>query len=324
MHQKKYLFEIDRCIRGFGQEELSTLLPEAKSISKAFSIFEGKLEKNEIDRLGLTKTVYEIIISSSEDNFINTIENVDWKEFYNRDFSVRKHRRFNCSFKEREIADVIWVALKKQGLNPKTNLKGASTELFVIKEAGIIWLCKKIWQRESFEERMPNNRPALHPSSIHPKIARAMINLSGIKSGFLVDPFCGSGGIIIEAGLLGYKVKGIDIDGAMLGRAKKNLDFFGIDAILEKKDARLFDEDCDLIVTDPPYGKNTKLVGSINELYTTFLKNAMNHCDVVVMIFPDFVNENKIVKDANARIDKQFSYYIHKSLTRHICRLVPL
>lgn len=323
MHQK-YLFEIDRCIKGFGQEELSALLPGAKPISNAFSIFEGTLEKEEIERLGLTRSAYEVITSSSENDFLEAIEHVDWKWYYNKDFSVRKDRRFNCSFKEREIADAIWIALKKQGLNPKTNLKGASSELFVIKEAGKIWLCKRIWQRRSFEERMPNNRPALHPSSIHPKIARAMINISGIKTGFLIDPFCGSGGILIEAGLLGYKVKGIDIDGAMLGRAKKNLDFFGIDAVLEKKDARLFDEDCDVIVTDPPYGKNTKLKGSINELYTTFLKNAIHHCNFIVMIFPDFVDEKKIVEDANAKIDKKFTYYIHKSLTRHICRLVPL
>ena len=66
--------------------------------------------------------------------------------------------------------------------------------------------------RKNFETRKVQNRPFFSPISLHPKVARALVNLSEVeKNETLLDPFCGTGGILLEAGLIGANVIGNDI-----------------------------------------------------------------------------------------------------------------
>ena len=111
------------------------------------------------------------------------------------------------------------------------------------------------------------HRPFFSPISLHPKLARALVNLSSIKKGeTLLDPFCGTGGIIIEAGLIGAKILGSDIEKKMIEGCKKTLEFYRI------KEYELFCSDIgdihkfvknsvDAVVTDLPYGKSTTTKG---------------------------------------------------------------
>lgn len=81
---------------------------------------------------------------------------------------------------------------------------------------------------ESFSFR-DYGRPARDKRSgiIPPKLARMMINLSQISSdGVLLDPFCGSGTILQEAIILGYKnIIGGDISQNAIEDTKKNNDW---------------------------------------------------------------------------------------------------
>jgi len=91
-----------------------------------------------------------------------------------------------------------------------------------------------------------------------PKLARCMVNLTRIKnSDRLLDPFCGTGGIIIEAGIIGARVVGTDIDPKMVIGTIENLQHCDI------KDYEVFQADArklklpyevDGVATDPPYG----------------------------------------------------------------------
>ena len=81
--------------------------------------------------------------------------------------------------------------------------------------------------KENFEQRKAQNRPEHHPSSLHPKLARALINLTQTTSSIL-DPMCGSGGILIEAGLMKLKPIGYDIDQIQINRSRINLSHFKI------------------------------------------------------------------------------------------------
>lgn len=60
-----------------------------------------------------------------------------------------------------------------------------------------------------------------------PKLAKMMINLSGIdKENILLDPFCGSGTILQEAILLGYKnILGSDKEEKAVGDANQNINW---------------------------------------------------------------------------------------------------
>ncbi len=57
-----------------------------------------------------------------------------------------------------------------------------------------------------------------------PKLAQIMINLSKAERGLTVlDPFCGTGAVLIEAALMGLKVEGSDINRSMADQSEENL-----------------------------------------------------------------------------------------------------
>ncbi|MBX4187303.1 MAG: hypothetical protein KW802_03560 [Candidatus Doudnabacteria bacterium] len=63
---------------------------------------------------------------------------------------------------------------------------------------------------------------------IPPKVAQAMLNLAQpLKSlDYILDPFCGSGTILQEAILMGYRALGSDIEQKMIENSEKNLEWF--------------------------------------------------------------------------------------------------
>lgn len=67
--------------------------------------------------------------------------------------------------------------------------------------------------------------------STSPKVCRTLLTLSGARPGDTVlDPFCGTGTLLIEAALLGIKGIGVDIEGNQVQGTKKNLIWFGKDS----------------------------------------------------------------------------------------------
>jgi tRNA G10 N-methylase Trm11 len=52
----------------------------------------------------------------------------------------------------------------------------------------------------------------LEMGTLPPKLARIMVNLTGLKEGILWDPFCGSGTVPMEASMLGFDILASDID----------------------------------------------------------------------------------------------------------------
>lgn len=119
--------------------------------------------------------------------------------------------------------------------------------------------------RRQFTRRKPSRRPAFHPSTLTPIMARCMVNLARTPpGGVLLDPFCGVGGILIEAGLVGAFPVGVDIKPEMVEGARRNLEAFGVRGFrLEVGDARsLRGVEADAIATDPPYGRQATTAGS--------------------------------------------------------------
>ncbi|MBT6068211.1 N-6 DNA methylase [Candidatus Peregrinibacteria bacterium] len=57
-----------------------------------------------------------------------------------------------------------------------------------------------------------------------PKLSQILINLAKPKAhSVIIDPFCGSGGVLIEALLMGYSVQGSDINPRMITHTEGNL-----------------------------------------------------------------------------------------------------
>lgn len=73
-----------------------------------------------------------------------------------------------------------------------------------------------------------------------PKLAQILINLCGKlrEDSIILDPFCGTGVVLQEALLMGYRAYGTDVNEKMIEYSKKNLDFLGFkDYRLEQGDA---------------------------------------------------------------------------------------
>ncbi|KHO52635.1 MAG: tRNA (guanine10-N2)-dimethyltransferase [archaeon GW2011_AR17] len=233
------IFELSRDNLALAQQEVLSL---AKP--KSWKLYGNLLVcKTNFDysRLAYTNLVLEEI-------FIDTkIPKINWQKYYEESFCIRS----NITAKEKELAPIIWYALK----NPKVNMNAKSEFWFYYIEDQII--CgKKIYQREEkFQKRRPDLRPGFFPISLKPKLARAIVNLSGVKKGTIWDPFCGTGGILLEASLMGLKAVGTDIDPMMIRAAKQNFEHYNCKAKISIADARKEKVKCKAIVTDPPYGR---------------------------------------------------------------------
>lgn len=66
--------------------------------------------------------------------------------------------------------------------------------------------------------------------STSPKICRTLLNLAGARPGdTILDPFCGTGTLLMEAAILGMKCIGVDIDGDQVQGARSNLKWLAKD-----------------------------------------------------------------------------------------------
>jgi tRNA (guanine10-N2)-dimethyltransferase len=109
--------------------------------------------------------------------------------------------------------------------------------------------------------RMPR-LPFQRPVSLSPPLARSLVNLAAVRDGErVVDPFVGTGALLVESALLGARVVGIDRDPTMIRGALRNLAYCGCEAeTLLVDDAataagRFPAGTFDALVTDPPYGR---------------------------------------------------------------------
>ncbi|MDD1682596.1 MAG: methyltransferase domain-containing protein [Methanoregula sp.] len=112
------------------------------------------------------------------------------------------------------------------------------------------------FDRGIYDARNPGRRHFFHPGVMMPRMARALVNIAGVQAGDIVlDPFCGTGGILIEAGLLGARAVGSDFDPLMIMGSQKNT--AGSDLMLSDATHLPFsDRVMDAVVTDFPYGQS--------------------------------------------------------------------
>lgn len=291
------------------EEALAIAETEKYQQDKNILIFEIK---NNLQRLAFTKQIFQHLFSCNIKDLEDNIKKFDWQKIYKKNFCVRIKGKTNL--KEKDLASLIWKKIKKPKVdleNPKTNIYFFITEKNV--HCGLLLYENK----ESFQERRPHLREGFHPTSIQPKLARALVNLSKVKKGeILLDPFVGTGGILIEAGLLGCKLIGRDVSQKMIDRTKINLKKYKLKSDLKIGDALKLDLKADAVVTDLPYGKGSYHIQELNYLYREFLKKAYNLLKpnkYLVAVFPKSVKSKTKLK-----ILKEIKIYIHSSLTRHI------
>ncbi|MFZ1023994.1 MAG: RsmD family RNA methyltransferase [Thermoplasmata archaeon] len=116
--------------------------------------------------------------------------------------------------------------------------------------------------RTGFRARRTPQYPFQRPVTLDPRLARAAVNLARVRPGDrVVDPFVGTGSLLIEAALVGARVTGIDRDADMVRGALQNFAHVGLvpesmtvgdSAAVGKAIEGAY---WDALVTDPPYGR---------------------------------------------------------------------
>lgn len=288
--------------------EVQAQYDRAPNVLKGNCLF-VKSRKKCYKRLAFTKEVYDVLFSCSKKVLLKKIKKYDWNKKINGTYCVRSVQQ------EREIAGVIWQLLK----NPRVSLETPETLIHFFFIGGIVYCCILGWENDNAcLQRKPHTRPGFYPASLDPQLARAMVNLAGVQKGVIVDPFCGTGGILIEAAFLGHRCYGYDHSVWMLKKCVQNIAHYCLrNVVLQQGDARTFFKKCAAIVTDPPFGKNTKKQ-DIAALYHAFLENAKRSTQRIVMNFPNTVNHKQIIRTTGWKMQKEFSWYVHNSLTRMI------
>jgi len=224
---------------------------------------------------------------------------------------------------ERKLGEQILKTVKTSRVNlsnPQKTFFGVLTDkrfIFGLKTAEII--------PKPFSERRPRRRPFFHPTAMPAKLARVMVNLAQPRMGDLVlDPFCGTGGMLVEAGLIGCRVLGFDAKPHMLRGGLKNLLHYGINlegvAIADARYPPVAKVDC--IVTDPPYGRSASTLGAstirIVEDFLSAVGDKIPRGRRICMASP------KTIRIADAGEKTGFKHleshfvYVHRSLTREI------
>lgn len=189
-------------------------------------------------------------------------------------------------------------------------------------ETIIIARVLNVYDFESFAVR-DSQRPFPNPKRgmLPPRVARMMVNLIRpyvSQNGTVLDPFCGVGTIVAEAGVLGFYPYGNDLSFKAVEASRKNIAWLGsalhvpifenydVSRSIVKGDAvhlsTLFKtERFDAIVTEPfmgplltqipTPGELERTMSGLERLYKGFLKEArkvLKKDGVIVMIFPQF------------------------------------
>jgi tRNA (guanine10-N2)-dimethyltransferase len=178
--------------------------------------------------------------------------------------------------------------------------------------------------RGSFDERNPGKRDFFHPGVMMPRIARSIVNLSLVSEGErFLDPFCGTGGVLIEAGMVGAFTTGGDMDVFMVSGTRRNIPVAGL-FLADAGNLPVKDRSIDAVATDLPYGQSSSIMAEgLDSLYTQSLE------EIRRVLKPGrravIVTHRDIRAIATPIMDlcEFHEQRVHKSLTRRIMVLVP-
>lgn len=276
-----------------------------------------------LNRLSMTHHILKVLGTGCQDEE----EIVDLVKASDLDFdctySVRVRRikdysTISTGSLEKRIGKIFY----EKGFRADLKNPGIQFRLLLTENKAIFGYVLGSVNRGSFEERKPHHKPFFYPGVLMPKVARALVNIARPEKN-LFDPFCGTGGILVEAGLLGIHIIGSDVQRKLLLGARMNLDHYKTSYSLMYQDAcrlSLREGTIDAVVTDPPYGRSALikaesienlLSGSMKEIHRVLIKGKR-------AIFISERPIEDIAKGTGFKVVETHLQRVHKSLTRYI------
>lgn len=262
-------------------------------------------------------------------SILNFLKEVDMSRYImpGDNFSVRITRvnDFSRNLRTPDIERIVGGYIKNSVRNTKVDLTNSKKKFFGLLTGEKFLLGLHFFGKLDLAERQPKMRPVFHPSTMDPKLARCMVNLARAEKGRLfLDPFCGIGGILIEAGLMGCNIIGCDRDLRMVKGTIQNLKHYNLDhGGVISADAR--DNPfipTKNIATDPPYGKNSSSLGiELESLFRDALSSAFDSLipnGFISISSPKGAKLKEYGEEAGFKLKETHDLYVHRSLTREI------
>ncbi|MFQ6106565.1 MAG: hypothetical protein ACE5QF_03110 [Thermoplasmata archaeon] len=302
---------------------VDALQDSAATVTKrdSIAIVETEVEPREIgERIALCHRVNEIVESGSLDSLMEAAREMEFGgSVAVRCRKISRTRKERCSEIESRFGEIFARSHSIDLVSPSTIVR------VLLGDETYLTIQRHEVDRSSFERRKVALRPFSYPISLHPKFARLLVNMTRVRKGeILLDPFCGTGGILIEAGLVGAIPIGSDLRVDMVTGCGVNLRKFNIKADLFQADVQDLEShvrSVQAIATDPPYGRSTTTKGrDILDLYSKSFEVFSRVLDkrrnlAIIVPEKDLVNLGEEYMD----LETSHSLRVHKSLTRHFC-----
>ncbi len=179
---------------------------------------------------------------------------------------------------------------------------------------------------KNYEDRAPSKRPFFRSIALSVKLSRALINLARLKEGeTILDPFAGTGSILLEAHHMGLKSIGVELDWKISHGCITNLKYYHVPAPLLLADSTELElQNIDGIATDPPYGRAASTHGKETfSIYRRFIEKAsewLRRRGYLVFMSPTYFNENidEALCSYGLILRDKIYMYVHGGLTRTI------
>lgn len=319
--------------------EILALLPDAVVVHKtsSFLILENiDIDAKEmLDRLGGTIKIGEIISDKIDQGLIvDTLKGIksNNKLKFGLSYYGLKQDMMGMDVKselKRAGISCRLVTGKEKALSSVIVTKNKVNEFLILGDDSVKsvkqkWLGKTLaiqdFEGYGFRDFGRPDRD-MKSGSLPPKLAQMMINLTQAKlDNILVDPFCGSGTILQEAILLGYKnIIGSDKSNKAIEDSTRNLQWLGSKMMVDTNDIKLYHLDVqdlsskikkiDAIATEPYLGpalhgnpseafieKNVKELEHLYRLAFKEFSKAMSKGGRVVMVFPTFKVDRDVIE----------------------------
>lgn len=287
-------------LRGFLQSQDINEVPERRG-----RLAETEAEPSMLKRLAMT---HEVSRKIAEIQTPSQFKQVDYRP--KGKFAVRTR---GIERNEEGLEEALGTIMSTEENEVSLDHPETIVKAYLLENKIIIGEMVQDIDRGLFQKRKNQERPFSSPISLDPVLARTLVNLSGLSRGeTILDPFCGTGGILIEAGLCAISVQGTDSSKEMVKGTRKNLEEYGvINHDIKKKDiSETTDnfEEADAIVTDLPYGKASLEQGDPVE---EFLKKLKLGTPAVFMYNEDSLGD----------YEPDFELYVHNNLTRYVYRV---
>lgn len=290
----------------------------------------GDLIKDLSERLSFTRSFGRVLAVIHASEFPGALSKIEPPDLPGR-FRVSSIRIEGCckQIRRYELESKLGKWILEANERAKVDLENPDIGVIAVITSDhiVVYLKDGEVDRSLFKIKEVAARPYVHPASMRPTLARAMVNLARTrKEDVVLDPFLGVGGIALEVLSIGAELIGVDIDEETVVQANNNIVAYGFlegyrlyvgDALKLELEERV-----DRIVTDPPYGRMSSSYNyTPKDLTMNFVRKIPDYLKrggwFAISVPADFLSLREF-EEVGIDIVNKFDLREHKSLIRRI------